>query len=67
MSDLWANVGALIPSLAVLAVFVVVVRAMILADRRERAARKREDEAWEKDRSDLPHDSKPESPFHRSN
>ncbi|PFG20605.1 hypothetical protein [Serinibacter salmoneus] len=51
MSDLWANIGALIPSLAVLAVFVVVVRAMILADRRERRARKREDDAWKRDRS----------------
>jgi hypothetical protein len=44
MSDLWANLGALVPSIGVLAIFVVVVRSMILADRRERSARAREDQ-----------------------
>jgi hypothetical protein len=44
MSELWANLGALVPSVGVLAIFVVVVRSMILADRRERTARALEDE-----------------------
>lgn len=44
MSELWANLGALVPSVGVLAIFVVVVRSMILADRRERTARAREDQ-----------------------
>lgn len=35
--------GALIPSLCVLAVFVVVVRAMVLGDRREREHRQAEE------------------------
>lgn len=41
--DLAASLGALIPSVGVLALFVVVVRALILADRRERLKRSQED------------------------
>ena len=41
--DFWSNLGALVPSIGVLALFVVVVRAMVLADRRERTLRRRED------------------------
>ena len=43
MADFWANLGALVPSIGVLALFAVVVRAMITADRRARAERLRED------------------------
>jgi len=41
--DFWSNLGALVPSIGVLALFVVVVRAMVLADRRERTLRRQED------------------------
>lgn len=43
MDDLLANIGALVPSIGVLALFAVVVRAIIVADRRERANRLRQD------------------------
>lgn len=36
---MWENLGALVPSIGVLALFLVVVRAIVLADRRERAKR----------------------------
>lgn len=49
MAEFWANVGALVPSIGVLALFAVVVRAMISADRRERAARVREDAELERE------------------
>ncbi|GMA32440.1 hypothetical protein [Litorihabitans aurantiacus] len=39
MGDFWANLGALVPSIGVLAIFVVVVRSMIQGDRRARAER----------------------------
>ncbi|WP_199224415.1 hypothetical protein [Serinibacter arcticus] len=39
MSDFWANLGALVPSIGVLALFGIVVRSMIQADRKERAQR----------------------------
>ncbi|MBN8881566.1 MAG: hypothetical protein J0H73_04535 [Salana multivorans] len=41
--DLGTSLGALIPSIGVLAVFLLVVRAMVLADRRERSQRLREE------------------------
>ena len=41
--DIWSNLGALVPSIGVLTLFIVVVRAMIMADRRERVLRKQED------------------------
>lgn len=41
--DLGTSLGALIPSIGVLAIFLLVVRAMVLADRKERSQRLREE------------------------
>ncbi|WP_454296231.1 hypothetical protein [Salana multivorans] len=41
--DLGASLGALIPSVGVLAIFLLVIRAMVLADRKERSQRLREE------------------------
>ena len=40
---MWQELGALVPSIGVLALFVLVVRSMIRADRRARAEHERED------------------------
>lgn len=41
--DLGASLGALVPSLGVLAIFLLVLRAVVLADRKERSQRFREE------------------------
>lgn len=51
MSQFWANAGALVPSIGVLALFALAVRAIIQADRREREQRRREDAALAADRA----------------
>ena len=55
MSEYWWHVaGAIVPSIALAVVFIFVVRAMISADRRERAADQREDEAGHQHTSAIP-------------
>lgn len=44
---MWESLGAVVPSLGVLVLFVIVIRAFILGDRRERARRAEEDRAFE--------------------
>lgn len=55
MSEYWWHVaGAIVPSIALAVVFILVVRAMISADRRERAADRRQDEAGHQHTSTIP-------------
>lgn len=50
----WHVAGAVVPSIALAIVFVLVVRVMINADRREREAERRPDEAGHEHTSRIP-------------
>lgn len=54
MTDWWQLAAAIVPSIALAVMFVLIVRAMITADRREREASDREGEIGHEHRSRIP-------------
>ena len=53
-TDWWHLAGAIVPSILVTILFIVVIRAMVSGDRREREADRRPDEAGHQHTSRIP-------------